>query len=140
MNRSLLKIIKTRLEGVKGIWPEELPSILWAHRITARTPIGETPFRLTYGSEAVIPAEVGLTSYRVDNHDERKNDEAIRLQLDLVNKVREIAEQRLARYQDRMAKHYNSRVRHKDFQVGDLILRKVMGATKDPTQGKLSPN
>ena len=140
MNRSLLKIIKTRLEGVKGIWPEELPSILWAHRITARTPIGETPFRLTYGSEAVIPAEVGLTSYRVDNHDERKNDEAMRLQLDLVNKVREIAEQRLARYQDRMAKHYNSRVRHKDFQVGDLILRKVMGATKDPTQGKLSPN
>ena len=140
MNRSLLKIIKTRLEGVKGIWPKELPSILWAHRITARTPIGETPFRLTYGSEAVIPAEVGLTSYRVDNHDERKNDEAMRLQLDLVNKVREIAEQRLARYQDRMAKHYNSRVRHKDFQVGDLILRKVMGTTKDPTQGKLGPN
>ena len=136
----MLKIIKTRLKGVKGIWPKELPSILWAHRITARTPIGETPFRLTYGSEAVIPAEVGLTSYRVDNHDERKNDEAMRLQLDLVNKVREIAEQRLARYQDRMAKHYNSRVRHKDFQVGDLILRKVMGATKDPTQGKLSPN
>ena len=27
-NRSLLKIIKTRLEGAKGIWPEELPSIL----------------------------------------------------------------------------------------------------------------
>ena len=28
MNRSLLKIIKTRLEGAKGIWPEEFPSIL----------------------------------------------------------------------------------------------------------------
>ena len=28
MNRSLLKIIKTRLEGAKGIWPEELPSVL----------------------------------------------------------------------------------------------------------------
>ena len=103
-------------------------------------PIGETPFRLTYGSEAVIPAEVGLTSYKVDNHDERKNDEAIRLQLNLVKEVRETAEQRLARYQDRMAKHYNSRVRHRDFQVGDLILRKVMGTTKDPTQGKLGPN
>ena len=140
MNRSLLKIIKTQLEGVKGIWLEELPSILWAYRTTARMPIGETPFRLTYGSEAVIPAEVGLTSYKVDNHDERKNDEAIRLQLNLVNEVRETAEQRLARYQDRMAKHYNSRVRHRDFQVGDLILRKVMGTTKDPTQGKLGPN
>ena len=30
-NRTLLKIIKTRLEGAKGIWPEELPSMLWAY-------------------------------------------------------------------------------------------------------------
>ena len=106
----------------------------------ARTPVGETPFRLTYENEAVIPAEIGLTSYRVDNHDEGRNDEAIRLQLDLVDEVRATAEQRLVRYQNRMAKHYNSRVRHKDFKVGDLILRKVMGAARDPTQGKLSPN
>ena len=105
-----------------------------------RTPIGETPFRLTYMNEAVIPTEVGLTSYKVDNHDERKNDEAMRLQLDLVDEFRAIAEQRLARYQDRMAKHYNSRVQHRDFQVKDLILRKVMVTTKDPTQGKLDPN
>ena len=129
----MLKIIKTRLKGAKGIWPEELPSILWAYRTTRRTPTGETPFRLTYGSEAVIPAEVGLTSYRMDNHYERKNDEAMCLQLDLVDEVRETTEQRLARYQDHMVKHYNYRVRHRDFQVRDLVLRKVMGATKDPT-------
>ena len=140
MNRSLLKIIKTRLEGAKGIWLEELPSVLWAYRTTARTPTKETPFRLIYGNESVILAEIGLTSYRVDNHDEAKNDEAIRLQLDLVDEVRAIAEQRLARYQDRMMKHYNSRVQHRDFKVGDLVPRKVMGTTRDPTQGKLGPN
>ena len=38
-----------------------------------RTPTGETPFRLAYGSEAIIPTEVGITSYRVDNHNEGKN-------------------------------------------------------------------
>ena len=75
----MLKIIKTRLEGANGIWPEELPSVLWAYRMTARTPTGETPFRLTYENEVVIPAEIGLTSYRVYNHDEGRNDEAIRL-------------------------------------------------------------
>ena len=97
-NQSLLKIIKTRLEGAKGIWPEELPSILWVYKTTTRMPIGETPFWLTYGSEAVIPAEVGLTSYKVDSHDKSKNDETILLQLDLVDEVRATAEQRLARY------------------------------------------
>ena len=96
MNRSLLKIIKTRLKGTKGIWPKELPSILWVYRTTTRTPIGETPFRLTYESEAIIPTEIGLTSYKVDNHDERKNNEAMRLQLDLVDEVKAMAEQRHA--------------------------------------------
>ena len=97
-NQSLLKIIKTRLEGAKGIWLEELPSILWAYRTTTRTPTEETPFRLTYRNEAVIPAKVGLTGYRVYNHDESRIDKAIRLQLDLVDEVRAAAEQRLVRY------------------------------------------
>ena len=88
----------------------------------------------------VIPAEVGLTSYRVHNHDESRNDETMRLQLDLIDEVRSAAEQRIARYQDRMARQYNSRVQHRDFQVGDLVLKKVMGTTRDPTQGKLGPN
>ena len=91
-NRYLLKIIKTQLEGAKGIWPDKLPSVLWAYRTTARTPTGETPFQLAYGSDAVIPAEVGLTSYQVENYDEDKNKEAMRLQLDLVDEARATAE------------------------------------------------
>ena len=55
------------------------------------------------------------------------------LQLDLLDEVRATAEQRLACYQNLMAKHYNSIVRHRDFQVGDLVLKMVMGANKDPT-------
>ncbi|XP_075633841.1 uncharacterized protein LOC142606362 [Castanea sativa] len=132
MNRSLLKIIKTRLEGAKGIWPEELPSILQAYRTTTRTPTGETPFRLAYRSEVVIPAEVGLTSYRFEDHDENRNNEIMRLQLDLVDEVKATAKQRLAWYSNLMAKHYNSRVRIRKFQVGDLISRKVTGGTRDP--------
>ena len=61
-NRTMLKIIKTRLEGAKGIWPDELPSVLWAYRTIARTPTGETLFQLVYGADGVIPSEVGITS------------------------------------------------------------------------------
>jgi len=62
------------------------------------------------------------------------------LQLDLIDEVRATTKQRLARYQDRMAKHYNSRVQLRDFQVRDLVLRKVMGIARDPTYEKLSPS
>ena len=55
----------------------------------------------------------------------------MRLKLDLLDAVRVTAEQRLVRYQDLIAKHYNSRVRHRDFQIGDLVSRRVIGATKD---------
>ena len=52
-----------------------------------------------------------------------RNDKAMHLHLDLMDEVRATTEQRLVWYQDLIAKHYNSRVRHKDFQVGDLVLR-----------------
>ena len=74
--------------------------------------------------------EVGLTNHRVKNYNEDKNEEAMRLQLDLVDEVRATAEQRLAQYQNLMAKHYNSNVRHRDFQVGDLVSGWRLGATK----------
>ena len=64
----------------------------------------------------------------------------MRLQLNLVDEVKATAEQRLARYQNLMAKHYNSEVRPRDFWIGDLVLRKVIGTTKDASQGKLGPN
>ena len=95
-NRILLKIIKTWLEGAKGIWLDELPSVLWAYQTTVRTPTGKTPFRLTYGVDAVIPVEVGLTTYRVQNYMEDENEEAMCLKLDLVDEARATAEQRLA--------------------------------------------
>ena len=81
----MLKIIKTRLKEAKGIWLKELPSVLWAYKTTTRTPIGETSFQLAYGSETVILAKIGLTSYKVENHDESRNDEAMCLQLDLAD-------------------------------------------------------
>ena len=46
----------------------------------------------------------------------------------------------MADYQMQLAKTYNQRVQHIQFSVGNLILRKVVQNTKDPTNGKLSPN
>ena len=56
-NINLLKIIKTMLEGAKGVWFKELQNVFWVYRTTTRVPIGETPFKLTFGTEAVIPVK-----------------------------------------------------------------------------------
>ena len=46
--------------------------------MTTRTPTGETPFNLTYGTEAVIPVEVGLTSLKREFFDEQDNNDQLK--------------------------------------------------------------
>ncbi|GJX51513.1 reverse transcriptase domain-containing protein [Tanacetum coccineum] len=75
-NRSLMEGIKTRLGRKKAGWVDELPNVLWAHRTSIKQSNGETPFSLTYGSEAVIPAEIGMPSYRTLMIREEFNEES----------------------------------------------------------------
>ena len=140
VNQSLLKIIKTRLERANGVWPDELPGVLWAYRTTVRTLTGETPFKLAYGSEVVIPAEVHMANHKVVKYRDEDNEEHLRLNLDLIDEVRTNAEQRTARYKNLMAKQYNVMVKPSRFNLGDLILKRVSLATRNPAYGKLGPN
>ncbi|XP_075658971.1 uncharacterized protein LOC142628820 [Castanea sativa] len=66
-NKTIVNDLKQRLEGVKGNWVEKLLNVLWAYQTTSRRSMGETPFSMTYGTEAVIPIKVGLSSMRVTN-------------------------------------------------------------------------
>ena len=43
------------------------------------------PFSLVFGTKVVIPAEVGLPSYRVENYDEQENNVALFENLDLID-------------------------------------------------------
>ena len=90
-NKSLLKIIKTQLERAKGAWPEELPNVLWAYRMTIRVPTRETPFRLTFGTKAVILMEVGLTNIRVKAYEKQRNHQKLNNNLDLIVEVKDEA-------------------------------------------------
>ena len=81
----------------KGVWQDELPRVLWAYRTTMRTPTGETPFKLAYGSEAVILAEVHVANHRVMKYQDEENEEQLHLNLDFIDEVRMDAEKRTAR-------------------------------------------
>ena len=87
----MLKLIKAQLEGAKRVWLEEFPGVLWAYRTTTRTPTSETPFKLAFGIEAIIPVEVGMPSLRRTCFDEHSNDEGLKLALDCLLEVREYA-------------------------------------------------
>lgn len=66
-----------------------------------------------------------MPTERVDHFDQLKNDEELLLNLDLLDEKIEMSQLRLVEYQNKMARHYNTRVRPRSFQVGHLILHKV---------------
>ena len=98
-------------------------------------PTGETPFKLAYGSETVIPAEVHMANHRVVMYQDKDNEEQLHLNLDLIDKVRADAEHRAEKYKNLMTRQYDAMVKSWRFNIGDLVLRKVSLATKNQLMG-----
>ncbi|GFS42559.1 hypothetical protein Acr_00g0080540 [Actinidia rufa] len=138
-NKTIMNRIKKMLEKAKGKWVEELPNVLCAYRTTPRKTTNEI-YALAFGFEVVIPLEVGLPTIRTEAYDANHNEKVLARDLDLADERRENALIRMTDYQKQLAKTYNQKVQHRDFTVGDLILRKIVGNTKDPADEKLSPN
>ncbi|GKA56560.1 reverse transcriptase domain-containing protein [Tanacetum coccineum] len=70
------------------------------HRTMIKTSNGATPFSLTYRTEAVIPAEIGMPTFRTAEVDVTKNDEALEINLELLEEKREQAAIREAKKQE----------------------------------------
>ncbi|KAL5578806.1 hypothetical protein UlMin_011248 [Ulmus minor] len=140
VNKTIKQTLKKKLEKSKGAWVDELPLMLWSYRTSFRATTGETPFSLAYGVEAVIPIEISLPTFRVDNFDEESNDVLLALTTDLLEEKREISQVRAAALQQTIAQYYNSKVKLRRFAKGDLVLRKVFLNTKEKGVGVLGPN
>nr|GEW05065.1 reverse transcriptase domain-containing protein [Tanacetum cinerariifolium] len=103
-----------------------------------KTSNGDTPFSLTYGTEAVIPAEIGMPTLRTTEVDLVGNNEALEINLDLLKERREEAAIREAKSRAKMEKYYNSKVRNTSFKPRDLVYRNNdVSRVKDT--GKLGP-
>ena len=102
--------------------------------------MGETLFSLVFGTEAIIPAEVELPGYRIENYTEKENNVALLENLDFLEEKRDQAAIRSAAQKHLVAKYYNAKVRQRSFAPGDLALRKVFQNTQELGVGSFGPN
>ncbi|XP_015935314.1 uncharacterized protein LOC107461347 [Arachis duranensis] len=90
-NRIILQGLKKKLGDAKGEWADLIPEILWSYNTSIQSATGETPFKLVYGAEALIPVEVSVPTLRTELYDQTNNLQARTVELDLVEEERDIS-------------------------------------------------
>nr|ABA97489.1 retrotransposon protein, putative, unclassified [Oryza sativa Japonica Group] len=143
-NKTLLKLVKKKIEEHPKRWHEVLSEALWAHRISKHGATKVTPFELVYGQEVVLPVEVNLGSLRYIKQDDLSSEGYKTLMGDNLDEVidkRLKALEEIEKEKKRVAKAYNKRVKAKLFQVGDLVWKTILPlGTRSKEFGKWSPS
>ncbi|XP_072067023.1 uncharacterized protein [Arachis hypogaea] len=135
-----LHTIEKKLGEAKGEWADLIPKILWSYNTSIQSATRETPFRLVYGAEALIPVEVSVPTLRTEHYDQSNNLQARAAELDLVEEERDISTINQRARKQYLERRHNKRVVHRSFNNGDLILRRTEEARKPSAHGKLAAN
>ncbi|XP_057734342.1 uncharacterized protein LOC130949710 [Arachis stenosperma] len=134
-NKVILKGLKKRLEGKKGSWADKLASVLWSYRTSPQSSTSETPFRLTYGVDAIILVKIGEPSPRLLLGGGSKA-----VEKDLVDETRQMTHLTDTAIKQRIALRYNGKVLRRSLGEGDLVLRRNNIGPPTPREGKLATN
>jgi transposase InsO family protein len=112
-----------RLNKFGQKWLQKLPAVVWSLRTTPSRATEFTPFFLVYGAEAVLPTDLEYGSPRVRGYNEGTNQRAREDSLDQLDEARTMALMHSVRYQQALRRFQARKVRGRDFNERDLVLR-----------------
>jgi hypothetical protein len=85
--------------------------------------MGQSPYFLVYGSEAILPADVMWDSPAVEHYDEGISEDSRRVDIDGLEEARCAALVQSARYLEGIRRYHDRNVKERSFNVGNLVLR-----------------
>jgi transposase InsO family protein len=115
--------IFNRLNKSGRKWLKELLPVIWSLKTTPSRATGFTSFFLVYGVEAVLPTDLEYGSPKVKCYDENANQRARDDLLDQLDEARSVALMHSAKYQQAPRQYQAQKIRRRDFDEGDLVLR-----------------
>jgi hypothetical protein len=124
-NKGLIKLIKILLEDNKRAWDSKLKFTLWADRVTTKRSLNTSPFQLVYGTEVVFPTQLALPVAKFFQDLEGEPDHMFRRihQMVEVQQIREQVMNRAYSHQQKIKQAFDRKIRKKDFELGDLVLK-----------------
>ncbi|XP_058725880.1 uncharacterized protein LOC131597187 [Vicia villosa] len=142
-NKFIINLIKKHVGRKPKSWHQTLDQILQACRTSPKEATNTTPFRLTFGHDAVFPVEICLQSVRIQRQNDMAIDEYWNLMLDELVELDEerlIALDRLIKQKEKVANAYNKKVKTKMFALDDYVWKVILPMDqKYKSLGKWSP-
>ncbi|XP_057452532.1 uncharacterized protein LOC130744357 [Lotus japonicus] len=105
-NKVILRGLKRRLSEAKGAWLDELPVVIWSYNTTQHSTTGETPIRMAYRADAMLPVEIDNSSWQTAPRFEGENSANMAVELDLLSETHDEARIRNAAMKQRAAAKY----------------------------------
>jgi hypothetical protein len=116
-------IMKLIFNQPRGKWLDELIKVVWSHNTTASRSTWFTPFKHLFGDEAITPEEPKAGSIRTIASVEDKADDQVTK--DTIEGTRLQAIGHINKYQAKIIKWRDIKVRLKNIKPGHLVLRRV---------------
>lgn len=128
MNKTLAERMAFFANAQQSDWDILLPTMLFSYRTAIQAAISDSPFRLVYGRDCVLPVDVRMNVRDVEYIDQL--DYKSQLALNITSIWHHASQQNRKADQTR-ALEYDKKLRVANFQIGDLVLVKK----ENPPQG-----
>lgn len=143
-NKVIINLIKRHIWKKPRNWHKTLNQALWACKTAPKEATGTTPFRLTYGHDAILPIEVHIQLVRIQRQHAIPSEHYWNMMTDeLVDQDEErvLALDLVSRQKERVSRAYNKKVKGKVFVVNDFVWKVILPMDRnDRILGKWSPN
>ncbi|XP_039797731.1 uncharacterized protein LOC120662702 [Panicum virgatum] len=128
-NGLILQGLKARIfdpiEKYVAKWFQELPRVVWGLGTQRNRATGYSPFFMVYGSEAVLPSDIAFGAPCIQNKEENEAEAARCTDIDSADEHRLTASIQHARYEQQLRRYHDHNVHERDFNIGDLVLRRI---------------
>ena len=137
-NCTLLNMLAKSAEADPRNWDKRLPHVLFAYRTTPHDSTGETPFRLLYGREAVLPTDEVL--FPPAERREVIIGTYLEEMATMFSDAWALAQKRIKASQERQKKQFDKHATLPSYQVGDRVLLHMPAKTSGELRKLALPN